>query len=187
MKKLLPVIVLAAALALAGCAQKKISAPAPGSESQMSGAAQKAPEAAPTPSGKEESMTEDQLAKVEKAGPEADEISGLEKLSDVYFDFDSYDIREDARPVLAEVARTLKGGDKLIVEGYCDDRGTDEYNLALGDRRATAVKKYLAALGIPASSIEVISYGEERGVCQEQTEECWARNRRGHFVLQRAK
>jgi len=71
----------------------------------------------------------------------------------------------------------------LSIEGHCDERGTNEYNLALGDRRAKAVKDYLVSLGVPSSRIETISYGEEKPLCSAQNEDCWAKNRRAHFVL----
>ena len=72
---------------------------------------------------------------------------------------------------------------KILVEGHCDERGTNEYNLALGDRRAKAARDYLIALGIASNRIEMISYGEEKPLCKESTEECWAKNRRVHFVI----
>jgi len=71
----------------------------------------------------------------------------------------------------------------VTIEGHCDDRGTNEYNLALGDRRADSTKAFLVDLGIGASRLTTISYGEERPLCMQQTEECWAKNRRGHFVV----
>lgn len=72
---------------------------------------------------------------------------------------------------------------KVIIEGHCDERGTNEYNLGLGDRRANSAKEYLISLGIPSNKIETISYGEEKPICTEQTEDCWAKNRRAHFVF----
>ncbi len=76
---------------------------------------------------------------------------------------------------------------KVVVEGNCDERGTSEYNLALGDRRANAAKSYLVSLGIPSRRIKTISYGKEKPLCTESTEECWSKNRRDHFVLTEAK
>jgi len=72
---------------------------------------------------------------------------------------------------------------RLSLEGHCDERGTNEYNLALGDRRAKAVKDYLVSLGVASGRIDVISYGEEKPVCKEQSEDCWAKNRRAHFIV----
>ena len=105
--------------------------------------------------------------------------------ADVHFDFDKYDIKDADKPTLKNIASwmTKNGSAKLMVEGHCDERGTNEYNLALGDRRAKAVKDYLVSLAVPSAKIETIIYGEEKPLCKEQTEECWAKNRRGHFVV----
>lgn len=107
------------------------------------------------------------------------------KVQDIHFDFDRYDITNDAKPALKKVAENLSNNNKLkvIVEGHCDERGTNEYNLALGDKRANAAKEYLKALGISSGMIETISYGEEKSACSESSEACWAKNRRDHFVL----
>jgi len=111
------------------------------------------------------------------------------KLTDIHFDFDKYDIRSADKPILRQVADTLakNGKLKVIIEGNCDERGTNEYNLALGDKRAAAAKGYLSSLGIKSERMDVISYGEERPVCKESSEDCWAKNRRDHFVLDEAK
>ncbi|NJD62517.1 MAG: peptidoglycan-associated lipoprotein Pal [Deltaproteobacteria bacterium] len=103
----------------------------------------------------------------------------------IHFDFDKSFIREDAKPVLAAVADYLKKnpGAKLLIEGHCDERGTAEYNMALGDRRATAAMKYLAALGVEKSRLSTISYGKERPLDPGHNEEAWAKNRRDAFVL----
>lgn len=104
---------------------------------------------------------------------------------DIHFDFDKYDIREDARPVLERLASWLKENPKarVLIEGHCDERGTNQYNLALGERRAAATKNYLMAQGISSSRIDTVTYGEERPLCREQTEGCWQLNRRAHFVI----
>ncbi len=110
-----------------------------------------------------------------------------EEVKDVYFDFDKYDIRPDARETLIQNASALKAilqdfpGATITLEGHCDERGSNEYNLGLGDRRATAVKEFLVQLGVPADALRTISYGEERPQCTESNEECWQRNRRVHF------
>jgi peptidoglycan-associated lipoprotein len=132
-----------------------------------------------------ETITDRHLAKVEPPDikPTVRELQA--RIQDVYFDFDRYDIREDAKPILREVASMLLRNNnlKVIIEGHTDERGTNEYNLGLGDMRATSVRGYLISLGISSGRIETISYGEERPACKEQTEECWAINRRAHFVL----
>ncbi|MGH7206043.1 MAG: peptidoglycan-associated lipoprotein Pal, partial [Nitrospiraceae bacterium] len=106
-------------------------------------------------------------------------------LADVYFDFDRFVIRSDARAVLEANARRLKAenGRKLLIEGYCDERGTVEYNLVLGERRAQAAKQYLQDLGVPSSQIQITSYGKEKPFCTDHSEACWQSNRRAHFVL----
>ncbi len=132
-----------------------------------------------------ETITERDLAKVQPAElrPSAKELQT--RIRDIYFDFDSYDLTDSAKETLKEVASLLlkNKGINLIIEGHCDERGTNEYNLTLGDRRANSAKEYLVSLGVPKSRIETISYGEEKPVCLEQTEECWMKNRRAHFVL----
>ena len=109
------------------------------------------------------------------------------EVQDVFFDFDKYDIREDARSTLSRNADALKSilaefpSAVITLEGHCDERGSAEYNLGLGDRRGTAVKDFLSQLGVSADRLRHISYGKERPQCTEQTEECWQRNRRVHF------
>ncbi|MBI5574825.1 MAG: peptidoglycan-associated lipoprotein Pal [Deltaproteobacteria bacterium] len=105
--------------------------------------------------------------------------------ADIRFDFDKSFIRDDAKPTLAKVAEYIKKnkGAKILVEGHCDERGTSEYNMALGDRRAASAKKYLESLGVPAASLSTISFGKEKPVDPGHTEEAWAKNRRDHFVL----
>ena len=101
------------------------------------------------------------------------------------FDYDQYNIRDDARAVLTRDADWMKRwtSTKVTVEGHCDSRGTAEYNLALGERRAGAVKDYLVSLGIAADRITAVSKGKEQPVCTEENESCWAQNRRGHFII----
>lgn len=106
-------------------------------------------------------------------------------VKDIYFDFDQSNIRPDAREILKANADVLlkRGAAEIAVEGYCDERGTAEYNLALGERRAQEAKKYLINLGTKASQIKTISYGEERPLDPGHNEEAWANNRRAHFVV----
>ena len=105
--------------------------------------------------------------------------------SDILFDYDKYDVADIYKSVLQSVSTWMAKNTsaRLSIEGHCDERGTNEYNLALGDRRAKAVKDYLVSLGVASDRINVISYGEERPLCNEQTEVCWAKNRRAHFVV----
>jgi len=109
----------------------------------------------------------------------------LKEVQDAYFDLDKADIRSDARSALAKTADFLRNYPqvKVVVEGHCDERGSTEYNLALGDRRAAAVKQYLVSLGIGADRMSTVSYGKEKPFCMESNEDCWQKNRRGHFVM----
>jgi peptidoglycan-associated lipoprotein len=105
-------------------------------------------------------------------------------LKTIYFDFDKYDIRpDDAKALDGDAAWLKTNADNLVlIEGHCDERGTNEYNLALGEKRAKAAMNYLVAQGVQASRITIISYGKERPVCTEKTEACWAKNRRDNFL-----
>lgn len=106
-------------------------------------------------------------------------------LKDIHFAFDSYELDEQARGLLRENGNWLKEHvqAKVEIEGHCDERGTVEYNLALGAKRARAAKEYLSALGAAAERLTTISYGEELPLCREHDEACWQRNRRAHFVV----
>jgi peptidoglycan-associated lipoprotein len=115
--------------------------------------------------------------------PRPSEFAENTNLKDIYFDFDKYDIRPNDAKTLDTNAAWLKTNDNLVlIEGHTDERGTNEYNLALGERRAKSTMNYLVSQGVQASRITIISYGEERPVCTEHTEDCWAKNRRSHFL-----
>ena len=105
-------------------------------------------------------------------------------VKDIYFDYDKYDVRPADQPTLQADAAFLKSHPNIrfTIEGHCDERGSTEYNLALGDNRASSVKQALVNLGVPASSIKTISYGKEKPACNEHTEACWQQNRRAHFA-----
>jgi peptidoglycan-associated lipoprotein len=115
--------------------------------------------------------------------PSLDELF-LKEVRDAYFDYDKADIRPDAREALSKTADFLKNYPqiKVTIEGHCDERGSTEYNLGLGDRRASAVKQYIISLGISADRLSTVSYGKEKPFCMEHNESCWQQNRRGHFV-----
>jgi peptidoglycan-associated lipoprotein len=109
-------------------------------------------------------------------------------VQDVYFDYDKTDVRSDARDILNRNAAALKGilndfpNASIVIEGHCDERGSAEYNIGLGDQRSSAAKEFLQGLGVPADRMKTISYGKERPQCTEQSESCWQKNRRVHFV-----
>lgn len=189
MKKFFAVVLLTFGLIFAGCASKKVVQP----EQPLTPEVQKQPTVAPKqPSempqaGPSENITEKQLAKIETKEEMPKYREEKSAFEDIHFDFDKYDIQENAKPILQKIASWLlkNPSAKILIEGHCDERGTSEYNLALGDRRARAVRDYLVALGIPSGRIEMISYGKEKPICTEKTEECWAKNRRAHFVILR--
>jgi peptidoglycan-associated lipoprotein len=116
-------------------------------------------------------------------GPTDDELF-MREVRDAYFDYDKADIRPDARAALSKTADFLKNYPrfKVTIAGHCDERGSTEYNLGLGDRRANAVKQYLVSLGVSADRLATVSFGKEKPFCMESNEACWQQNRRGHFV-----
>jgi len=115
--------------------------------------------------------------------PSLDEL-WLKEVRDAYFDYDKADIRADGQEALGKTADFFRKYPQLrvTIEGHCDERGSTEYNLALGDRRASAVKQYLVSLGIPADRLSTVSYGKEKPFCTESDEACYQQNRRGHFI-----
>ena len=114
-----------------------------------------------------------------------DQLNAERPLSDVFFDYDMSEIRADARGPLQMNADWMKKwtGTQIMLEGHSDSRGTSEYNLALGSRRANTIRDYLVSLGVPTTRITVVSKGKEAPVCSDENEACWQQNRRGHFVI----
>jgi peptidoglycan-associated lipoprotein len=139
------------------------------------------PPPAPAPTGAPVQQSEYDRLKVMSA----DEIDRLKLFDEVHFDYDKADIRESDKAILSKNASTLKKFDfiKVTVEGHCDDRGSVEYNLALGERRAKAASDYLVSLGVPVVQLRTVSYGKEVPLCSDKNEDCWMRNRRGHFTV----
>jgi len=127
----------------------------------------------------------------QEAPPPPQQVSETEQqmfdrnIKDVYFDYDAYSVRADGQQAVQADAAFLKQHPnwKVTIEGHCDERGSTEYNLALGDNRARAVRDALVAAGVPASQLNAISFGKEKPFCNESNESCWQQNRRGHFVL----
>jgi len=113
------------------------------------------------------------------------ELNAQRPLDDVYFEYDESELSDSARASLGENADWMRRwtSTRVLVEGHADSRGTNEYNLALGERRAAAVRDYLESLGIPASRLNVVTKGEEEPMCGEEAESCYSQNRRGHFVI----
>ncbi len=171
------VLVLSASVfVLWGCPKKTEVATTPEEQAPAAVEEQKKPEAA-----KEEAKP----AEPSEEPAQERAAAAAQGLQPVYFDFDQSFIRGDARAVLKANADWVKANPraKVRIEGNCDERGTKEYNQALGQRRAASAKKYLTDLGISGSRISLISYGKEKPVCTENTEDCWQKNRRADFVL----
>ncbi|HEY2460401.1 MAG TPA: peptidoglycan-associated lipoprotein Pal [Candidatus Acidoferrum sp.] len=127
------------------------------------------------------------VAPTEPPPSESDDAIWNREVQDAYFDFNKADIRSDARAALAKTAEYLRNNPQIrvTIEGHCDERGSTEYNLALGDRRANAAKQYLVSLGLSADRLSSVSFGKEKPFCSATTEECYQQNRRAHFVRAR--
>lgn len=140
------------------------------------------PPAPPTPPAPV-TLTEDQIFQRKSL----EEINAENPLGDVFFEFDQSVVRDEARPLLQKNGDWLRRWTttRITIEGHCDSRGSSEYNIALGDRRANAVKDYLVNLGVPAERVLTVSKGKEQPFCRDETENCWQQNRRGHFIVTR--
>jgi|AMFO01.1.fsa_nt_gi peptidoglycan-associated lipoprotein len=171
-----------AALSLPGCRSSRPQAPAPAAQQQA------APSPTPVPEEAVTSPAPTPVPSVEEAEQLPEDLKELNRrgyLKDVFFDTNSYDLKPEARDILAADAAWLQRHPtvKILVEGHCDERNTREYNLALGQRRADAVRDYLVFLGVSADRIRTISYGEERPFALGHDESAWRLNRRAHFVI----
>lgn len=161
-----------------GCKKKPpaTAADRPPVAAAPSGATAVAPPAAPATQGdRTQNVLSDDLATLNRKG----------YLKDVYFDYDESTLRDDARTALARDAEWLKKypSIQILLEGHCDERGTEAYNLALGQRRAGATREYLDELGIGQARVKTVSYGKEKPFCTDDTEACWQENRRAHFLV----
>jgi len=173
------ILALAVAVSFAACG-KKTPPPAPPPPPPV---APEPPPPAPPPPKPEVKPQVDEYARLKAMA--SDEIDRLGLLQEVYFDLDKSDVREADRAALSKNADTLKKFDflKVTIEGHCDERGTVDYNLALGERRARAAYDYLVSLGVPADRLRTVSYGKEIPVCSESSEDCWQRNRRAKLTV----
>ena len=178
-KSVLVVVALAFVSALPACHHQPPAAPPPPPP-----AAPEPPPPAPAPPPRVEAPPQvDEYARLKSMS--ADDIDKMGLLADIHFDLDKSDIREADRSMLSKNADVLKRFDflRVTVEGHCDERGTVEYNLALGERRAKAAYDYLVSLGVPAERLKTVSYGKEVPVCTDSNEACWQRNRRAKFTV----
>lgn len=177
----------------AGCAKKKVAtAPPPAPPAPTAQAQPNKPAATParrtTTPPRQVASTPAPRTPSAATKARIDEL--LARIEDAYFDYDKHTLRPDAIQALqadsTELRNILKDYPeyKLTIEGHCDERGSEEYNMALGDQRARAAKDYLTQVGVPADQLKLISYGKERPVCQDHDETCWQKNRRIHIVAQ---
>ena len=175
------------ALVAHGCAKtpSMIQASAPAPSGAPIAAAPPPPAAVPAPAAPAPPAPAVAPAPASTARPAPPEFTPAPQLADIHFDFDKSVIRPDSEKALLTSADWLKKNPKraLLIEGHCDERGTIEYNLALGDRRAKATRDFLLAQGVAADRITLISYGNERPQCGGHNEECWSRNRRAHLIV----
>ena len=172
---------------LTGCAKRpattQAAAPAPTGAAATTPGTMQAAQPGPGPAAAAPAPAA--TAAPSTARPDVKEFAAIADLKDIHFDFDKYDIRPGDAKTLDGNAGWLKSNPNhlVLIEGHCDERGTNEYNLALGERRAKSTMNYLVSQGVQASRITIISYGEERPLCTQKTEECWAKNRRAHFLV----
>jgi peptidoglycan-associated lipoprotein len=181
-KVIFGLVVLPVSLAFAGCSSTDKKPEAQAAVANAPSEASKSAGAAPSSSTSSSSLEAAQRG-------ESTATPASSALKDIYFDFDSYDLRADARATLKANGEWLKSNPsaQVQIEGHCDERGTTEYNLALGSKRAQSVKDYLVTLGTATDRLSTISYGEELPVCTEHNEDCWQKNRRARFVIQTAR
>jgi len=173
------VLLIGLGLASIGCPKKKAEPP-------------KNPTPAPAPQQPAQDVTPPQTYEPPTPPPPVDDpmahtLMDIQNkyFADAFFDFDKYDLRSDARDALAKDADFMKAHAtlRITIEGHCDERGTREYNLALGEKRANAAKDYLVALGVDAGRVSVVSYGKDRPFAMGHDEDSWAKNRRAHMVV----
>ncbi|MBW8865970.1 MAG: peptidoglycan-associated lipoprotein Pal [Acidobacteria bacterium] len=173
-------------VAAAGCHKKVAAAPPmppppPPTPTAPAPPPPPAPPPAPAPAPAPRPLTEEEVF----ARKSVDQLNAEKPLSDVFFELDRSDIQDEGRSILQRDAEWLKRwtSTQVTIEGHCDSRGSAEYNLGLGSRRASAVKDYLISLGVPQTRLTTVSKGKEQPACTEENESCWSQNRRGHFIV----
>lgn len=177
-------------LVAAGCSKKVAKAtPPPPAPAAATPTARSTPAPAPTRQlARQTTPPASPVSRVPDARTRARIDELLARIQDAYFDYDKHELRPDALKTLESDSKELRDiivqypSYRLTIEGYCDERGSEEYNMALGDARAKAAKDYLVGVGIPDNQLRVVSYGKEKQVCDEHTEACWQKNRRIHIL-----
>lgn len=176
-------ILLALSLTAGACAKKAPETPPPAAPAPQPETKPEAPPPPPPPppAPTPPAPTEDEIF----AKKTLEQLNAEKPLADVYFAYDSTDLSEEARASLQKNLQWLNRwtSTKIMIEGHADSRGTNEYNLALAERRAAAVRDYLASLGLAADRMNIVSKGEEQPFCTEETADCWQQNRVGHFII----
>jgi peptidoglycan-associated lipoprotein len=178
------VVILSVSLIAGACAKKKPEPPPPAPSAPAPAETKPTPPPAPPPpppAPKPAAPTEDELFAKETL----EQLNERKPLADVFFAYDSTEISEAGRATLQKNLQFLNRwtGTKIMIEGHADARGTNEYNLALGESRADAVRDYLVSLGLSNDRVTIVSKGEEQPACTEEAESCWQQNRRGHFIF----
>lgn len=182
------------ALLSAGCAKKKVAAAPPPPPAPA--ATTPAPQPAATPAAQPAAEPARASAPVSRYPTPQEKVridELLAKIEDAYFDYNKHTLRPDAVDALKADATELRDivtqypDYKMTIEGHCDERGSEEYNMALGDARAKAAQEFLVGVGIPSSQLAVVSYGKDKPVCDEHDEACWQKNRRIHIVASNSK
>jgi peptidoglycan-associated lipoprotein len=185
----LPLVLVIGLLALTGaCGKKKAPAAPPPAPPAPPAPVSTTPPPPPPPQPTSPSVPVPPSAPTEAeifARMSLSELNNSHPLDDIFFEFDKSDLGQTARASLQKDADWLRKwtSTKVTIEGHADSRGTSEYNLALGERRASAIRDYLGTLGVTASRAMVVSKGKEEPVCHEENESCWLKNRRGHFII----
>lgn len=177
-------LLVIAALTAAGCGKKQPEVPAappPAAAPPETRPAAPPPPPPPAPAPAPRPPTEDEKF----AAMSLDELNKSGALADVFFALDSTELTEESRAAIQKNAEFLKlrASTKIMIEGHADSRGSNEYNLALAERRADAARDYLVGLGVPTDRVTIVSKGEEQPFCTEEAESCWRQNRRGHFIF----
>ncbi len=178
------VVLIAAAITAGACAKKNpvVPAPAPAAPAPPATTPSTPPPPPPAPPApKPAPPTEEEVFRSKTL----EQLNAEKPLADAMFAYDSTELNDAARTALQKNVEWMKrwASTKVMVEGYADSRGTNEYNLALGERRADAVRDYIVSLGLPVDRLTIVSKGEEQPFCKEDTEGCWQENRRGHFII----
>ncbi len=185
------VAIAAVGLFGAGCAKKKVAAappPAPQQTAQAPAAQAPAPTPAESRPAPVERASEPPASRMPSAAEKARIETLLARIEDAYFDYNKHTLRPDAIKALQADSTELRDiisqypDYKLTIEGHCDERGSEAYNMALGDARAQAAKDYLVGVGISSAQLNVVSFGKDKPICEEHDEACWQKNRRIHIV-----